>query len=73
MDGPGCRGYGTRSGYDVRTRRLRGGPELTATYTPLKIEIPFVVRFCQVAIRAYNCQRARAPFRDAGLGRRFEI
>src|SRR3984885_10433397 len=27
MDGPRSRGYGARSGYDVRTRRLRGGPE----------------------------------------------
>src|ERR1700730_18851265 len=27
MDGPWSRGNGARSGYDVRTRRLRGGPE----------------------------------------------
>src|ERR1700716_3452578 len=27
MDGPRSRGYGARSGYDVRTRRLCGGPE----------------------------------------------
>src|ERR1035438_4430994 len=27
MDGPWSRGYGARSGYDVRARRLRGGPE----------------------------------------------
>src|SRR5271156_5985112 len=27
MDGPRSRGYRARSGYDVRTRRLRGGPE----------------------------------------------
>src|SRR5271170_1192347 len=27
MDGPRSPGYGARSGYDVRTRRLRGGPE----------------------------------------------
>src|ERR1700733_12200360 len=27
MDGPRSRGYGARSGYDIRTRRLRGGPE----------------------------------------------
>src|SRR5271165_1555601 len=26
-NGPRSRGYGARSGYDVRTRRLRGGPE----------------------------------------------
>src|SRR3977135_1841569 len=27
MDGPRSRGHGARRGYDVRTRRLRGGPE----------------------------------------------
>src|SRR3982075_1487774 len=27
MEGPRSRGYGARSGYDVRTRRLCGGPE----------------------------------------------
>ena len=43
MDGPRSRGYGAPSGYDVRTRRLRGGPEgrdgVNRDVAPMKIEI----------------------------------
>src|ERR1700735_334330 len=45
MDGPRSRGYGARSGYDVRPRRLRGSPEgrdgvnRDVHITPRKIEV----------------------------------
>src|SRR5689334_10502765 len=37
MDGPRCRGYGARSGYDVRTRCIRGCTERRQGVTPGRI------------------------------------
>src|ERR1700729_1079848 len=61
MDGPRSRGYGARSGYDVRTRRLRGSPEGRDG----------VNRDIQTATRAIL--RTRPPSRNAGRTRRPKV